>query len=93
MKLLFTRKKILSVLAVLTLVSFSLMIPLAFAAGEADLETMKAATVRVVITLQGQYIGHGSGFVIDDGNIGFSPKLSAIFLYKDEGFRFQFFPI
>jgi len=36
-------------------------------ANEADIETMKNATVRIVVINQGRYLGHGSGIVIDDG--------------------------
>ena len=37
------------------------------AAGEADIESMKNSSVRVLITQGGKLMGKGSGFVIDDG--------------------------
>lgn len=42
-------------------------VPLAFAAIEADIETMKNSSVRVLITQGGRLMAKGSGFVIDDG--------------------------
>ncbi len=41
--------------------------PVVSAAAEADIETMKNSSVRVLITQGGRLLGKGSGFVIDDG--------------------------
>jgi hypothetical protein len=43
------------------------MLTVVSAAVEADIETMKNSSVRVLITQGGRLLGKGSGFVIDDG--------------------------
>jgi S1-C subfamily serine protease len=56
---------------VVFMAAFLLMAPgilsIVNAAAEADIETMKNATVRIVTIQGGRYLGHGSGMVIDDG--------------------------
>lgn len=48
-------------------VAVTAVLPVVSAAGEADIETMKNSSVRVLITRGGKLLGKGSGFVIDDG--------------------------
>ena len=45
----------------------AVMAPSLAAAAEADIETMKNSSVRVLITQGGRLMAKGSGFVIDDG--------------------------
>lgn len=56
-----------SLVLALMFIMVSFMVPLSAAAIEADIETMKNSSVRVLITQGGRLLAKGSGFVIDDG--------------------------
>ena len=58
--------KVLALTLTVVFVVFTTVLPIVSAA-EADIETMKNSSVRVLITQGGRLLGKGSGFVIDDG--------------------------
>ena len=60
-------RKMLALVLALVLLSATGLMPVASAATDADIETMKNSSVRVLITQGGRLLGKGSGFVIDDG--------------------------
>ena len=60
-------RKMLALVLALVLLSATGIMPVVSAATDADIETMKNSSVRVLITQGGRLLGKGSGFVIDDG--------------------------
>ena len=60
-------RKMLALVLAIVLLSATGIMPVASAATDADIETMKNSSVRVLITQGGRLLGKGSGFVIDDG--------------------------
>ena len=60
-------RKMLALVLALVLLSATGLMPVVSAATDADIETMKNSSVRVLITQGGRLLGKGSGFVIDDG--------------------------
>jgi S1-C subfamily serine protease len=60
-------RKMLALVLALVLLSATGIMPVVSAATDADIETMKNSSVRVLITQGGRLMGKGSGFVIDDG--------------------------
>jgi hypothetical protein len=60
-------QKMLALVLAIVLLSATGLMPVVSAATDADIETMKNSSVRVLITQGGRLLGKGSGFVIDDG--------------------------
>ncbi len=59
--------KVMAMVLAIVFLSVISRLPVVSAAVEADIETMKNSSVRVLITQGGRLLGKGSGFVIDDG--------------------------
>ena len=59
--------KFLALALAMVVIAVTAVLPVVSAAAEADIETMKNSSVRVLITQGGKLLGKGSGFVIDDG--------------------------
>ena len=60
-------KKMMAIILTFMVLSVAVMMPVVSAATDADIETMKNSSVRVLITQGGRLMAKGSGFVIDDG--------------------------
>ena len=60
-------KKMVAIILAFMVLSVAAIMPVVAAATDADIETMKNSSVRVLITQGGRLLGKGSGFVIDDG--------------------------
>lgn len=59
--------QVMTMVLAIVFLSVIFVLPVVSAAGEADIETMKNSSVRVLITQGGRLLAKGSGFVIDDG--------------------------
>ena len=60
-------KKMVAIILAFMVLSVAAIMPVVAAATDADIETMKNSSVRVLITQGGRLLGEGRGFVIDDG--------------------------